>query len=55
MSNLELIERLADMLTSAVQVIREQAALLTQHGIVTGTGEFERARQKLLDDIDALV
>ena len=52
MSNFELIERLCGLLDVAQQIIREQAAILAQHGIETGSGEVERRRAELLDDIE---
>lgn len=53
MSNLELIERLADLLGRAAEIIREQADLLAMHG-VTGE-ELEGRRETLLGEVDKLV
>lgn len=53
MSNLELIERLADLLGRAAEIIREQADLLAMHG-VTGEG-LEGRRETLLGEVDKLV
>jgi len=55
MSNLELIARMSVMLEEAACLIREQAALLSQHGIETTTGNLERQRAKLLEDIEKSV
>lgn len=52
MSNLEIIARLSMMLEQAAALIREQAALLSQHGIQTSTGSLEQMRTKLLEDIE---
>lgn len=52
MSNLELIDRLCGLLDVAQQIIREQAAILAQHGIETDSGEVERRRAELLDTIE---
>ena len=52
MSNLEIIERLSSMLEQASCIIREQEALLLQHGIQTESGELEQQRQTLLEDIE---
>lgn len=38
MSNLEMIARMSEMLELAAALIRDQAALLSQHGIQTSTG-----------------
>jgi len=52
MSNLEIIARMCVMLEEAACLIREQAALLSQHGIETSTGTLEQKRAKLLEDIE---
>ena len=52
MSNLEIIARLSMMLEQAASLIREQAALLSHHGIETSTGGLEQQRAKLLEDIE---
>lgn len=52
MSNLELIDRLCGLLDVAQQIIREQAAILAQHGIETDSGEVERRRAELLPEIE---
>ena len=51
MSNLQLIDRLSRLLEEAVQIIREQAELMSQHGIETDAGRLERQRAQLLEDI----
>lgn len=40
------------MLDIAQHIIREQAELLSQHGIATGDGEMEAARDRLLKEIE---
>lgn len=55
MSNLQLIERLCEMLDEATEIIRSQAELLTAHGIETGTGELEEQRGALLREIEKSV
>ena len=52
MSNLQVIERLCLILDEAQKIIREQAAHLEQHGIVTETGQLEAMRTDLLADIE---
>lgn len=52
MSNLEMIARMSEMLELAAALIRDQAALLSQHGIQTSTGNLEQMRTKLLEDIE---
>lgn len=52
MSNLEIIQRLCQLLEIASGVIREQAELLAQHGIETDDGGLEAEREKLLEDIE---
>lgn len=52
MSALELIERLCNMLDAAQKIIKEQAAILAEHGIETDSGEIERRRAELLDAIE---
>jgi len=51
-SNLEIIQRMCEMLDTAQRVIREQAELLAQHGIVTDDGGLEEERTRLLTDIE---
>ena len=51
-SALELIERLCNMLDAAQKIIKEQAAILAEHGIETDSGEIERRRAELLDAIE---
>ena len=51
MSNLEIIEKLCGMLDSAQEIIRGQAALLAMHGIQSDTGDIERRRTELLEEI----
>ena len=53
MSNLQIIEKMSLMLEQASGIIREQEALLCQHGILTAGEEFEKHRQKLLEDIES--
>ena len=52
MSNLEIIDRMSKMLEQASCIIREQEALLLQHGILTDTGNLEKQRTALLEDIE---
>lgn len=52
MSNLQIIERLCTMLDTAQEIIRNQAAILAEHGIETEDGELETARARLLEDIE---
>lgn len=52
MSNLEIIQRLCEMLDTAQRIIREQAELMAQHGIKTEDGGLEAERKKLLEDIE---
>ena len=52
MSNLQIIERLTQMLDEACVIIREQAELLTMHGIETDSGNVERERQALLERVE---
>lgn len=51
-SNLEIIRRMCEMLDIAQHIIRVQAELLAQHGIETGDGEMEAARDRLLKEIE---
>lgn len=51
MSTLQTICRLCDLLDRAQQIIRQQAELLSMHGIETSDGEMERQRGKLLEEI----
>ena len=53
MSNLQIIERLCLLLDVAQDIIREQAALLAQHGVETDSGELEARRAALLSDADS--
>lgn len=52
MSNLQIIEKLCEMLDSAQAIIREQAALLAMHGIESDAGEIEHRRAELLAEIE---
>ena len=52
MSNLQIIEKLCGMLDSAQAIIREQAELLTMHGIETDAGEIERRRTELVAELE---
>lgn len=40
------------MLDSAQEIIREQTALLAMHGIQSDTGDIERRRTELLEEIE---
>ena len=55
MSNLELIERLCSLLDTAQGIIREQAGLLTQHGIESNDGGLEDGRLSLLEEIEGRI
>ena len=55
MSNLQLIEELCKILDSAQQIIRDQARILNEHGIVTDDGELERQRTALLEKIEKTI
>lgn len=52
MSNLQMIEALCGMLDDAIRIIKEQAALLSIHGIETDGGRLEEQRQKLLERVE---
>jgi len=52
MSDLQLIERLCELLDQAQDIIRQQAALLEMHGIATDDGALEDSRAKLLSDVE---
>ena len=52
MDNLRVIERLEDMLRMALEIIDEQAALLSQHGIVTDSGRLEDKEKQFQDDME---
>ena len=52
MSNLQIIERLCQLLEIASSVIREQAEILAKHGIETQDGGLEEKRTRLLEDIE---
>lgn len=52
MTYLRVIERLEDMLRSALEIIDEQTALLQQHGIETEDGRLEEAEQKFREDME---
>lgn len=52
MSNLEMIQRLCELLEQAAREIRIQAELLAMHGIETDDGGLEERRTKLLEDIE---
>lgn len=54
MSNLQIIARLCEMLRSAQEIIRRQAALLAMHDIQTESGELEDTRSILLEDIEKM-
>jgi len=55
MSHLQVIERLEQMLHVALDIIKEQETLLSQHGIVTDSGKLEEQRRKFADDMDKYV
>ncbi len=52
MTYLRVIERLEDMLRMALEIIDEQAALLSQHGIETKSGKLEEAERKFREDME---
>lgn len=52
MSNLQIIERLCEILDGAQNIIKEQEQLLALHGIETDIGELEDRRAALLEDIE---
>lgn len=52
MSNIQIIERLCQMLDEAQRIIRFQAELLAMHGIETDNGTLEAERQALLEQIE---
>lgn len=51
---LRVIERLEDMLRTALEIIDEQSALLAQHGIDTEGGKLEAAEQRFREDLKQL-
>ena len=51
---LRVIERLEDMLRTALEIIDEQSALLAQHGIETEGGKLEEAEQRFRKQIEQL-
>lgn len=52
MSNLQIIERLCQLLETAGRIIAEQAELLAMHGIRTDDGGLEAGWKKLLEEIE---
>lgn len=52
MSYLRVIERLEDMLRTALEIIDEQSALLSQHGIETDSGKLESEEQQFREDME---
>lgn len=52
MSNLQLIERLCELLDQAQDIIRQQAELLAMHGIATDGAELEERRARLLGNVE---
>lgn len=52
MSDLQIIDKLCQMLEEAQQIIKSQAELLAMHGIQTGSGELEEKRTALLCEIE---
>lgn len=55
MSNLQIIDRLCEIVEKAAGIIKQQAELLEQHGIHTETGAIEEDRARLLSDIEKFV
>lgn len=51
MSYLRVIERLEDMLRTALEIIDEQSKLFHQHGIETDSGKLEADEQKFREDV----
>ena len=49
---MQIIESLCRMLDEAQKIIREQAALLDMHGIITNGGTLEQSRADLLSRIE---
>ena len=52
MSNLEVICRLCDLLDRAQQIIRQQAELLSMHGVETDGKALERQRSEPLAAVE---
>ena len=52
MNYLRVIERLEDMLRTALEIIDNQASLLVQHGIITEDGQLEAAEQEFREDLE---
>ncbi len=52
MSNLEMIERLCALLSEAIELVKEQAAILEMHGIQTDAETIERKRTHLLERVE---
>ena len=51
MTALYLLERLEDMLHTALEIIDAQSKLLAMHGIETDDGELEAKRDRLHEDV----
>lgn len=47
-----MIERLEDMLRTALEIIDEQSRLLAQHGIETEGGKLETKEQQFREDME---
>lgn len=52
MSYLRVIERLENMLHTALEIIDEQAAPVHQHGIETENGKLEAEEQRFREDME---
>lgn len=52
MSNLKMIECLCALLSEAIELVKDQAALLEMHGIQTDTETIERKRTQLLERVE---
>ena len=52
MSNLEMIERLCALLSEAIELVKDQAAILEMHGIQTDADTIEQKRTHLLERVE---
>ena len=52
MSNLEMIERLCALLSEAIELVKDQAAIMEMHGIQTDAKTIERKRTHLLERVE---
>ena len=52
MSHLRVIERLEDMLRTALEIIDQQSALLAMHGIETEDGKLEREERQFREEME---